>query len=298
MSATWTVKMFPENRFSSVFPPEPHLLANEKIESLRLSKFVPSCVQALEVMIQLEGSGNWPMDEIAIEKTTSRFLFEIGLRFLRLLSHYDWTFSSLVVNINNDLIQRQLFAKKKKSGREWIKCRASNVLQFRIKNRRLGLDYRGMKLKRLVAYARSRANLLTKLTFQEEIGPYRWESLFRTPLNNYDAVIILHKDNLPYPQRLLFPSEVNHGIHVAEGRASKCFQPFLLPKDLKGRPEELKNKFLVDFDPSKCFIRDLKKRKHEEVVDEEYNPWKVLKAVGENGKVFVRSVDFLKPQGS
>jgi len=40
-------------RFTSVFPPEPHLLANEKIESLRLSKFVPSCVQALEVMIQV-----------------------------------------------------------------------------------------------------------------------------------------------------------------------------------------------------------------------------------------------------
>ncbi|KAL9276303.1 hypothetical protein ACSQ67_026153 [Phaseolus vulgaris] len=59
-----------------------------------------------------------------------------------------------------------------------------------------GLSPSGMELKRLVAYARSSANLLTKLTFQEEIGPYRWECLFRTPLNNYDAIIILHKDNL------------------------------------------------------------------------------------------------------
>jgi len=40
-------------RFTSVFPPEPHLLANEKIESLRLGKFLPSCIQALEVMIQV-----------------------------------------------------------------------------------------------------------------------------------------------------------------------------------------------------------------------------------------------------
>lgn len=47
------------------------------------------------------------------------------------------------------------------------------------------------------------------------------------------------------------------GTQVAKGHASKFFQPFLLPKDLKGRPEELKNKLLVDFDPSRCFIRDL-----------------------------------------
>jgi len=31
------------------------------------------------------------------------------------------------------------------------------------------------ELKRLVAYARSSANLLAKLTFLEEIGPFRWE---------------------------------------------------------------------------------------------------------------------------
>ncbi|ESW28940.1 hypothetical protein PHAVU_002G030700 [Phaseolus vulgaris] len=453
-------------RFTSVFPPEPHLLANEKIESLRLSKFVPSCVQALEVMIQLEGSGNWPMDEIAIEKTKSSFLFEIGsslqktwgmtctatednvdvlmsgyafrlkilherglsllkkeigdyqakqvpsvdkklfirsqhgnminglqsrypifgpvvrlakrwaashlfsacmveeavellvaylflnplpfdvpcsritgfLRFLRLLSHYDWTFSPLVVDINNDLSQSDekeindnFFLRRKSQGESGQSVGPAMFLATvydKESEAWTGLSPSGMELKRLVAYARSSANLLTKLTFQEEIGPYRWECLFRTPLNNYDAVIILHKDTLPYPQRLLFPSEVNHGIHVAEGQASKCFQPFLLPKDLKGRPEELKNKLLVDFDPSKCFIRDLKlefsasfkvwhdylggdiigltwgesysskKRKHEEVADEEDNSWKVLKAVGEIGKGFVRSVYFLKPQGS
>ncbi|XP_014521309.1 nucleolar protein 6 isoform X1 [Vigna radiata var. radiata] len=450
-------------RYTSVFPPEPHLLANEKIESLRLNKFVPSCIQALEVLIQLEGSGNWPMDEIAIEKTKSSFLFQIGLslqkkwgmtctatednvdvlmsgyafrlkilherglsllkkevgdvqakqvssidknlfirsqhanminglqnrypifgpvarlakrwaashlfsaclveeavellvaylflnplpfdvpcsritgflRFLRLLSNYDWTFSPLVVDINNDLSQsdekeiNDNFLVRRKSQGESGQSVGPAMFLATVYDKEseawTGLSPSGMELRRLVAYARSSANLLTKLTFQEEFGPYRWECLFRTPLNNYDAVILLHKDNLPYPQRLLFPSEVNHGIHVAEGQASKCFQPFLLPKDLKGRPEELKNKLLVDFDPSKCFIRDLKhefsasfqvwhdylggdiigltwgesysskKRKHVEVVDEEYNPLKVLKAVGEIGKGFVRSVYFLKP---
>ncbi|CAJ1930137.1 unnamed protein product [Sphenostylis stenocarpa] len=453
-------------RFTSVFPPEPHLLANEKIESLRLSKLVPSCIQALEVMIQLEGSGNWPMDEIAIEKTKSSFLIQIGvslqktwgmtctatednvdvlvsgyafrlkilherglnllnkeigvdqakrvpsvdkklfirgqhanminglesrypifgpvarlakrwaashlfsaclveeavellvaylflnplpfdvpcsritgfLRFLRLLSHYDWTFSPLVVDINNELsksdekeINDNFLLRRKGQGENGQSVGPAMFLATvydKESEAWTGLSPSGMELKRLVAYARSSTNLLTKLAFQEETGPYRWECLFRTPLNNYDAVIILHKDKLPYPQRLLFPSDVNHGTHVAEGQPSKCFQPFLLPKDLKGRPEELKNKLLVDFDPSKCFIRDLKasthefsssfqvwhdylggdiigltwgesfsskKRKHEEVVDEEYNPLKVLKAVGEIGKGFVRSVYFLKP---
>ncbi|RDX99089.1 Nucleolar protein 6, partial [Mucuna pruriens] len=453
-------------RFTSVFPPEPHLLATEKIESLKVNKLVPSCIQPLEVMIQLEGSGNWPMDEIAIEKTKSSFLIQIGvslekmwgmtctatednvdvlmsgyafrlkilherglsllknaigndqtkrvpsvdkklfihsqhanminglqsrypifgpvvrlakrwaashlfsaclveeavellvaylflnpfpfdvpcsritgfLRFLRLLSHYDWTFSPLVVDINNDLSQsdekeiNDNFLLRRKGQGENDQSVGPAMFLATVYDKEseawTALSPSGMELKRLVAYARSSANLLTKLTFQEEIGPYRWECLFRTPLNNYDAVIILHKDKLPYPQRLLFPSGVDHGTHVAEGQASESFQPFLLPKDLKGRPEELKNKLLVDFDPSKCFIRDLKastqefsttfqvwhdylggdvigltwgesysskKRKHEEVVEEEYNPCKVLKAVGEVGKGFVRSIYFLKP---
>ncbi|KAK7406701.1 hypothetical protein VNO78_08331 [Psophocarpus tetragonolobus] len=450
-------------RFTSVFPPEPHLLANEKMESFKVNKLVPSCVQPLEVMIQLEGSGNWPMDEIAIEKTKSSFLIQIGmslqkmwgmtcfatedtvdvlmsgyafrlkilherglsllkreigndqakqvpsidkklfirsqhanminglqsrypifgpvvrlakrwaashlfsaclveeavellvaylflnplqydvpcsritgfLRFLRLLSQYDWSFSPLVVDINNDLSQSDekeindnfLLGRKGQADNEQSVGPIMFLATVYDKESEAwtGLSPSGMELKRLVAYARSSANLLAKLAFQEEIGPYRWECLFRTPLNNYDAVIILHKDKLPYPQRLLFTSEVDHGSRVAEGRSSNCFQPFLLPKDLKGRPEELKNKLLIDFDPSKFFIRDLKqefsttfqvwhdylggdvigltwgesysskKRKHEEVVEEEYNPCKVLKALGEVGKGFVRSIYFLKP---
>ncbi|CAJ2646395.1 unnamed protein product [Trifolium pratense] len=446
-------------RFTSVFPPEPHLLANEKIESLRLNKLVPSCIQPLEIMIQLEGSGNWPMDEIAIEKTKSSFLIQIGeslqkkwgmtctateddvdvlmsgyafrlkllheralsligsdqksrvhsadkkllirsqhasminglqsrypiygpvvrlakrwaashlfsaclveeaiellvaylflnplpfdvpcsritgfLRFLQLLSNYDWTFSPLVVDINNDLSQSDekeindnFLLRRKGQGEN-----GENVgpLMFlatfydKASEAWTGLSPSALELKRLVAYARSSANLLTKLTFQEEIGPYRWECILRTPLNNFDAIIILHKDKLAYPQRLLFSSEVVHGTQIAKGHASKFFQPFLLPKDLKGRPEELKNKLMVDFNPSRCFIKDLekefsttfqlwhdslggdaigltwrkssptKKRKQEEVIEEGYDPRKVLKAVGEVGKGFVRSVYFLRP---
>lgn len=102
------------------------------------------------------------------------------------------------------------------------------------------------ELKRLVAYARSSANLLTRLVLQDQTDSYRWEvsdslvpftspaswiisaqcfgiwivmdllfasqCLFRTPLNNYDAIILLHGDRLPYPRRLLFPSKISQGI--------------------------------------------------------------------------------------
>lgn len=57
--------------------------------------------------------------------------------------------------------------------------------------------------------------------------------------------------------QMVFSLAMLTGTQVAKGHASKCFQPFLLPKDLKGKPEQLKNKLLVDFDPSRCFIRDL-----------------------------------------
>ncbi|KHN41974.1 Nucleolar protein 6 [Glycine soja] len=390
-------------RFTSVFPPEPHLLANEKNESLRLNnlqKMWGMTCTATEDNVDVLMSGYLFRLKILHERGLSLLNKEIGsdqakripsadkklfihsqhanminglqsrypifgpvvrlakrwaashlfsaclleeavellvaylflnplpydvpcsritgfLRFLRLLSHYDWTFSPLVVDINHDLspsdekeINDNFLLKRKGQGENGQSVGPAMFLATvydKESEAWTGLSPSGMELKRLVAYARSSANLLAKLTFQEEIGPYRWECLFRTPLNNYDAVVILHKDKLPYPQRLLFPSEVNHGTHVAEGHASKCFQPFLLPKDLKGRPEELKNKLLQEFSTTFQVWHDYlggdvigltwgesypsKKRKREDVVD----PCKVLKAVGEVGKGFVRSIYFLKP---
>ncbi|KAJ4714403.1 nucleolar protein 6 [Melia azedarach] len=446
-------------RFTSVFPPEPHLLAIEKHSVSRL-KLIPTCIQPLEVMIQLEGSGNWPMDPVAIEKTKLAFLIKIGeslqnkwgmtctateddvnvfmsgyafrlkilherglslvkkengnkpkrvystdkilfirgqhasminglqgrypvfgpvvrlakrwvashlfsaclveeaiellvaylflkplpfnvpcsrvagfLRFLRLVAEYDWTFSTLVVDINNDFgpddhkeINENFMSSRKmseengqnispamflataydKASEAWTRCSPNS-----------------MELKRLVAYARSSANLLTKLILEDQTDSYRWECLLRTPLNNYDAVVLLHRDRLPYPHRLLFPSEVNKGRHVAHGNASKAFRPFLLPGNVKGSSEELKTKLMVDFDPLSCFVRELekeysmklklwydslggdavgltwgrvcsKKRGREEASEDETDAIDVLRGVGELGKGFVRDIYLLK----
>ncbi|GMN52485.1 hypothetical protein TIFTF001_021616 [Ficus carica] len=383
-------------RFTSVFPPEPHPLANEKGGRLRLSRFTPSCIQPLEVMIQLEGSGNWPMDETAIEKTKCAFLLKIGqslennwgmmytatednvdvlmsgyafrlkiwherglsllgretgidqvkrvssidkglffrsqhssminglqsrypvygpvsrlakrwvashlfssclveeaiellvahlflkplpydvpcsritgfLRFLRLLSDYDWTFSPLIVDINNDLSPNgeKEISENFMSSRKAYEANVQDVepamflatAYDKSSEAWTGSSPSSSELKRLAAYARSSASLLTKLILEDLTDSYRWEGLFRTPLNNFDAVVLLHREKLPYPHRLLFPSELRQGMHVARGSPSKLFHPFLLPGELKGNAKELRKKLLVDFDPLKCFVGDLK----------------------------------------
>ncbi|KAH9309820.1 hypothetical protein KI387_037731, partial [Taxus chinensis] len=65
-------------RHTSVFPPMPHPLAKEKVQQEKSHKLISTCVQPLEVMIQLEGSGKWPIGDIAVEKTKSAFCLKIA----------------------------------------------------------------------------------------------------------------------------------------------------------------------------------------------------------------------------
>ena len=99
-----------------------------------------------------------------------------------------------------------------------------------------------------MAYARSSANLLTKLVLEDNNDSFRWEvsisafvkccplifslwvflyfykeflmrnfhlqCLFRTPLNNFDAVVLLHRDKLTHPKRILFASESKQGMFI------------------------------------------------------------------------------------
>ncbi|ESQ53434.1 hypothetical protein EUTSA_v10024292mg [Eutrema salsugineum] len=447
-------------RFTSVFPPEPHPVACEKIDARRLHKLMPSCIPTMEVMIQLEGSGNWPMDDLAIEKTKSAFLLKIAenlqnvegipctatednvdvfmggyafrlrilherglslvkreigvdpvrhvssadkvlfirsqhasminglqgrfpiyapvarlakrwvsahlfsgclaeeaiellvahvfltplplgvpcsringlLRFLRLLADYDWMFYPLIVDINNDFgrndekeINDNFMSSRK--GYEEDRQNISSAMFLAAPYDKASEAWTTTspslsEQKRLVAYARSSANVLSKLVLQEHTDSVQWECLFRTPLNNYDAVILLHRDKLPYPRRLMFPSELNKGKHVARGKASTAFNPFMLPGDLKRSPEELKKKLMVDFEPTKCFMSGLKeefgtlkpwydhiggdaigltwtkrnsKKRERDEEEVETNPIEMLKAVGEMGKGLVRDIYLLKP---
>uniref|UniRef100_A0A7N0T892 Nucleolar protein 6 n=1 Tax=Kalanchoe fedtschenkoi TaxID=63787 RepID=A0A7N0T892_KALFE len=449
----------PALRSTSVYPPQPHSLATKGGIRLRSQRLISTCIRPLDVLIQLEGSGNWPLDEVAIEKTKCAFLVKIGeslhvklgmtciaseenidvlisgygfrlnilherglsllsrevttskkvssadrklfhqsqhasmingfrgqypiygpivrlakrwvashlfsaclveeaiellvaylflkplpfsvpcsritgfLRFLRLLSEYDWTFSPLVVDINIDLssedekkITENFKATRKSSDEDTKNVIPAMYLATaydKTSEAWTGSSPNSSELKRLMAYARSSADLLTKLVLNAQMGSYQWECLFRTPLNNYDAVVLLHRDKLPYPQYLLFPSEMSLGKLVACGNPSKSFHPFLMPEDFKGSVEDLKSKLLVDFDPVKCFLVDLekkypdtiktwydsiggdavgltwgkplsKKRERDDTGEEAEDPIDMMKSIGKVGKGLVRSVYLLK----
>ncbi|KAL3630291.1 hypothetical protein CASFOL_023275 [Castilleja foliolosa] len=447
-------------RLTSVFPPAPHPLAHEEGKRIKLEKTTATCIQPLEVMIQLEGSGNWPLDEFAMEKTKSAFLLKIAeslqtkrgitctateddvdvfmsgyafrlrilherglslvksqggaqikrvlssdkklflrgqhssminglrgrypiygpvvrlakrwisahlfsnslseeaiellvahlflkplpfrtpcsrvtgfIRFLRLLSEYDWSFFPLIVDINADLtpdddkeINENFMSTRKEYEENPQNVKPAMFLATNYDKESEAWTSQSptaADLRRLAAYATSSANLLTNTIMKNQTESYGWECLFRTPLNNYNAVILLHRDKLPYPHRLLFPSEVKLGRNVIRGNASKTFQPFLLPGELKGSPGELKSKLMVNFDPLKYYITDIerefpdtfklwydsfggdaigltcgnkisKKRGRDDDIVDDIDLLNALKAVGELGKGFVRSVHFLK----
>lgn len=450
----------PAFRCTSVCARRPHPLASEYYVDRKMIKFSATCIQPVEVLIQLEGSGNWPVDDVAIEKTKSAFILKIGeslekncdmrvtateddvdvlfsgyafrlkilhqkglnlvnrrsrndqakrisstdrklfllsqhssmingfrgrhpiyqpvvrlakrwiaahlfsavladeavellaaylftnplpysipcsritgfLRFLRLLSEYDWSFSPLIVDINGDLnpddkkeINENFNSSRDTSGEETRSTRSAMFLATtydKFSEAWSASSPSSADLRRLAAYARSSSNLLTKLILQDQLDSYGWECIFRTPLNNFDAVILLHRDKLPYPERLLFPSELNQGKLVVQAKASKLFHPFISSGDMKANIEELRRKLMVDFDPSRCLIEDLERRfpdtfkvwydslggdaigvtwkqeglkkRGRDTGKEEQDLLDELKAVGHVGKGFVRRIYSLK----
>lgn len=391
-------------RHTSVFPPMPHPLATDR-EKQQYSKIsVPTCIQPLEVMIQLEGSGKWPIGEIAIEKTKSAFCLKIAesmqkrwgiqsiaaedavdllvagfafrlrilyekdkslikkqglfgvlpvgnlqninliplekdlllrsqhssmlnglqglhpaygptvrlakrwicshllsgiladeavellvaylfvrpfpfcapcsrvtgfLRFLRLVAYHDWALSPLIVDVNGDLTMKeegqmmaQFIAKRKVCLGESGANNAGPAMYIATPYdweseswTSLGPD--NLCLKRLIAYARSSAELLTRLIGGEvQEG---WKSLFRTPLQCYDALILLHTDKLAYPSQMLFNADIKQeSLPVATQKASMDFFPYLSPLVIKRGFQEARNHLLVGFDPVKYFLHDLK----------------------------------------
>ncbi|CAN4080066.1 unnamed protein product [Withania somnifera] len=448
-------------RLTSVFPPMPHPLAHEKGVDIKLRKPVSTCINPVEVMIQLEGSGNWPMDEIAIEKTKTAFLLRIAeslqnnwgmmftateddvdvlmsgyafrlkisheralglvigqsnnsrhqwslsadrklllrhqhaskinalrgrypiygpvvrlakrwvsahlfstvlseeavellvsdlflrhlpfeppfsritgfLRFLRLLSDYDWGFSPLIVDFDGDFSAEV----KNKINESFMRSREEHERDSHNLSPAMFLATNydttseawtrssptSAELRRLVAYSTSSANLLTKLILQDGYDSYGWKCLLRTPLSNYDAVVLLHRDKLPYPQHLLFPSELEQERCVVRGHATKIFHPSFSPGDFKVKSGELRSKLMVNFDPIRCFIADIergfpdvvkvwydsvggdalgltlgkassKKRKHDDSTEDSNNLLNTLKTIGEVGKGLVRSIHIVK----
>ncbi|KAJ1692881.1 hypothetical protein LUZ63_009579 [Rhynchospora breviuscula] len=452
----------PAFRHASVFPPFPHPLAHEKLSRKSMESIALTCIPSMDVLIQLEGSGNWPLDPVAIEKTKSAFLLKIGksleerwgmfctaseeevnvhtsgfsfslkilheralstlanqamngkvksnypsrdkelfiksqhssminglhgrfpmygpvvrlakrwvfahlfssyfaeevvelvvaylflrsspfhvpcsritgfLRFLRLLANYDWAYYPLVVDINNDftpedekeIYESFLSCRKMEGGNQGAMDVAMYIATSYDKSSQAWTKFSPSKLvlKRIASYARSSADLLTGLITNGAPSEYTWECIFRTPMTNYDAVILLHPNKLPQPQHLLFPSEQPKGKLVTWGKPSKDFNCYV---PLKGGTEslmEVRDKILVNFDPTQYFLHDLqsqfhdmfklwydkiggdaigltwkknysKKRGRDEEEEIKMDPIDILKEVGQIGKGFVKSVHLLK----
>ncbi|XP_024527195.1 nucleolar protein 6 isoform X1 [Selaginella moellendorffii] len=178
------------------------------------------------------------------------------LRFLRLLANYDWHLSPLIVDINGDMSSKD---------------RETVVAFFEATRRGEHADfYEGSKegpamfiatsydmqsvtstrcsplkpaLKRLVAYAKSSAALLTSnITGMDN----RWQSLFRTPLNCYDTVLVLQRKSLPHPGRVLFSPELG-----------KLQAAFVCP-DVRSHLAFRTNQLFVGFNPVVEFVQDIK----------------------------------------
>ncbi|ONM34012.1 hypothetical protein ZEAMMB73_Zm00001d041900 [Zea mays] len=436
-------------RHTSVFPPEPHPLAYGR-NSQRLPKFATTCIRSLEVMIQLEGSGNWPLDPVAMEKTKTAFLLKIGesledrgmfvsasenevnvltsgysfllkifherglvmqkpvgddktqsvlsedkmlfqrsqhssminglhgryqvygpvvrlakrwisahlfssfiseeavelvvahiflkpfpfhapssrvagfLRFLRLLSSFDWIFSPMVIDINNDfnlmdekeindnfMLSRKSYERNPhdiepamflatsydKTSEAWTKQSPSKSVCV---------------LKRVAAYAKSSAELLTNLMLHGPSGEYTWE----------DSVNLFIQYRTFNSSFFLFYCNNLTGKLVVWGKPSKDFCPYMpLNKGAVKGLHDAREKLLVNFDPTTYFLRDLKcafsktfklwygsvggdavgltwenpkKRGREEADEAAPEPTSILKEVGDVGKGLVRGVYLVK----
>ncbi|TVU50990.1 hypothetical protein EJB05_02390 [Eragrostis curvula] len=240
------------------------------------------------------------------------------LRFLRLLSSFDWTFSPMVIDINNDFnlkdekeinenfmlsrksyeqnphdIERAMFLATSydKASEAWTKHSPSKPV-----------------LKRMATYAKSSAELLTNLILNGQSGQYTWECLFRTPMSNYDAVVLLHQEKLCHPHHVLFPAETPNGKLVIWGKPSKDFHPYMpLSKGAVKSLHDARDKLLCTFpntfklwygsvggDAVGLTWENPKKRGREDADETMLEPTSILKEVGDVGKGLVRGVYLLK----
>uniref|UniRef100_A0A0D9XX81 Nucleolar protein 6 n=1 Tax=Leersia perrieri TaxID=77586 RepID=A0A0D9XX81_9ORYZ len=182
---------------------------------------------------------------------------------------FDWTFSPMIIDINSDfnlkdekeindnfMLSRKSYEQNPhdiepamflatsydKASEAWTKHSPSKPV-----------------LKRMASYAKSSAELLTNLILHGQSGQYTWECVFRTPLSNYDAVVLLHQEKLCRPHHVLFPAETPNGKLVIRGKPSKDFHPYMaLNKGIVKSLHDARDKLLVNFDPTTCFLRDLK----------------------------------------
>lgn len=191
------------------------------------------------------------------------------LRFLRLLGRHDWALSPLIVDVNGDLkvqdvraIQARFDAlREQRPGPDGVEGGPPMFVAT-------PHDWEGATwtrrspsaagLKRMAAYARSSAELLACLISGR--GDASWQSLFCTPLQLHDVVLLLKHQALPFPQRVHFPAR--HILRLAPAReeGGGCQLAEVPREALRGGPGAAREALLVGFDPTLLFVGELKAR--------------------------------------
>eukprot|EP00850_Spirogloea_muscicola_P007141 SM000035S13121 [mRNA] locus=s35:545349:553633:- [translate_table: standard] len=105
-------------RHTAVFPPQPHPLAVEGgAPRAPLDRTLPACLDALDIALQLEGSGSWPDNSEAVAKTKTAFCLQIASRcHVQTLSLY------LPASIDVERVQRRSSIRTPRSFPRCPKC--------------------------------------------------------------------------------------------------------------------------------------------------------------------------------
>lgn len=191
------------------------------------------------------------------------------LRFLQLLVNHEWALEPLVVDVNGDLTPNDYskITAKFDAVRHGPQINGAGPDDIRGPSMYIATSYDfGCKtwthdspsqqvLKRLIAYARSSANLLTELIKGRE-DDRKWLSIFRTPTSSYDALVELHLDCLPHPNRVLFPPE-GLGESILSKAAPKSISPLLPPAILNMGIKAARDHLIIGLNPVEEFVQDL-----------------------------------------
>ncbi|KAG0572004.1 hypothetical protein KC19_VG060900 [Ceratodon purpureus] len=191
------------------------------------------------------------------------------LRFLRLLINHEWALEPLVVDVNGDLTPNDYIKIMAKfdAARHGPQIVGAGPEDIRGPSMYISTSYDfGCKtwthespsqqvLKRLIAYAKSSANLLSELVKGND-DDRKWLSIFRTPVSGYDVLLELHPECLPHPNRVLFPPE-GLGKSILSKSAPKL-SPWMSPSILKMGIKAARDHIIIGLNPVEEFVQDLK----------------------------------------
>ncbi|XXQ33228.1 U3 small nucleolar RNA-associated protein 22 [Plasmodiophora brassicae] len=159
----------------------------------------------------------WMMSEVAIDLTVAYVFLHPApfvvpssslcgfLRWLTLLTSFDWANSVLVVDFHGDLTMEQRQKMEESLARKDI---AMRIGTYRDVSASMWATPPAAELARIVRLASSSlSHLMALVESSEPVPSSSWKTTFRTPTSRADLVINLNRHFVPYPDDTLFPAK-------------------------------------------------------------------------------------------